>query len=64
MGYDIGNVIANMIFAWANGDVYGNSEFCAWVEEVITDVVDLTMKKLRAYYEEHVTDIMCKKRSI
>lgn len=60
MGYDIGNVIANMIFAWANGDVYGNSEFCAWVEEVITDVVDLTMKKLRAYYEEHVTDIMCK----
>ena len=49
-----------MIFAWANGDVYGNSEFCAWVEEVITDVVDLTMKKLRAYYEEHVTDIMCK----
>ena len=22
MGYDIGNVIANMIFAWANGDVY------------------------------------------
>ena len=60
MGYDIGNVIANMIFAWANGDVYGNSEFCAWVEEVITDVVDLTMKKLRAYYEEHVTDTMCK----
>ena len=60
MGYDIGNVIANMIFAWANGDVYGNSEFCAWVEEVIVDVVDLTMKKLRAYYEEHVTDTMCK----
>ena len=49
-----------MIFAWANGDVYGNSEFCAWVEEVIVDVVDLTMKKLRAYYEEHVTDTMCK----
>ena len=60
MGYDIGNVIANMIFAWANGDVYGNSEFCTWVEEVIVDVVNLTMEKLRAYYEEHVTDTMCK----
>lgn len=60
MGYDIGNVIANMIFAWANGDVYGNSEFCTWVEEVIVDVVNLTMEKLRIYYEEHVTDTMCK----
>lgn len=60
MGYDIGNVIANMIFAWANGDVYGNSEFCTWVEEVIVDVVNLTMEKLRAYYEEHVTDTMRK----
>lgn len=60
MGYDIGNVIANMIFAWANGDVYGKTEFCTWVEEVITDVVNLTMEKMRAYYEEHVTDTMCK----
>ncbi len=60
MGYDIGNVIANMIFAWANGDAYGNSKFCKWVEEVIADVVNLTMEKLRIYYEEHVTDTMCK----
>ena len=46
MGYDIGNVIANMIFAWLNGDAAGNEEFCKWVESVIVDVVNMTMKKL------------------
>ena len=51
MGYDIGNVIANMIFAWCNGDAAGNKEFCDWVESVIVDVVDMTMKKMRAYYD-------------
>ena len=34
MGYDIGNVIANMIFAWANGDAAGAADFCKWVEAV------------------------------
>ena len=63
MGYDIGNVIANMIFAWCNGDVAGETEFCAWVESVIVDVVNLTMSKMRAYYEEHVTDTMCKNKA-
>ncbi|MBR1780554.1 MAG: S-methyl-5-thioribose kinase [Oscillospiraceae bacterium] len=60
MGYDIGNVIANMIFAWCNGDAYGESEFCAWVETVIKDVINLTMEKLEQYYDEHVTDTMAK----
>lgn len=60
MGYDIGNVIANMIFAWANGDAYGAVDFCKWVEDVIVDVINLTMEKMRAYYDEHVTDSMCK----
>ena len=60
MGYDIGNVIANMIFAWCNGDAYGASEFCAWVESVLKDVIDLTMEKMDKYYDEHVTDTMAK----
>lgn len=60
MGYDIGNVIANMIFAWLNGDVYGKKEFCEWVESVLVDVVNMTMSKLEAYYTEHVTDTLCK----
>ncbi|MCF0228909.1 MAG: S-methyl-5-thioribose kinase [Parasporobacterium sp.] len=60
MGYDIGNVIANMIFAWCNGDVYGEKEFCEWCESVVKDVVNMTMAKLAAYFDEHVTDTMCK----
>lgn len=60
MGYDIGNVVANMIFAWANGDACGETEFCKWTESVIVDVVNLTMAKLKAYYEENVSDIMFK----
>ena len=60
MGYDIGNVIANMIFAWANGDAAGAEEFCNWVESVLVDVVNMTKEKMEKYYEEHVTDTMCK----
>ena len=60
MGYDIGNVVANIIFAWCNGDVAGETEFCQWAESVITDVVNMTMDKMNKYYDEHVTDTMCK----
>ena len=60
MGYDIGNIVANMIFAWCSGDAAGDKEFCAWVESVIKDVVNMTMDKMEKYYDEHVTDTMCK----
>ena len=62
MGYDIGNVVANLIFAWCNGDAAGAEDFCQWVESAIEEVVDLTMQKMRAYYDAHVTDTMCKAR--
>ena len=60
MGYDIGNVIANIIFAWCNGDVAGDKAFCDWTESVIKDVVNMTKEKLGKYFDEHVTDTMCK----
>ena len=60
MGYDIGNVIANMIFAWCNGDVYGEKAFCEWVESVIVDVINMTMAKMKDYWDQHVTDTMAK----
>ena len=65
MGYDIGNVIANIIFAWCNGDAEiadqaQRDTFCGWAEQVITDVIDMTMKKMDAYYTEHVTYRMAK----
>lgn len=60
MGYDIGNVIANLIFAWCNGDASVDEKFCAWVESAIKDTTDMTMDKLGKYFDEHVTDTMCK----
>ena len=60
MGYDIGNVVANIIFAWCNGDACGCTEFCSWTESVIKDVVNMTREKMDKYFDEHVTDTMCK----
>ena len=51
-----------MIFAWCNGDVAGADEFCKWAESVIKDVVNMTMEKMDQYYDEHVTDTMCKSK--
>ena len=55
-------MIANMIFAWCNGDAAGAGEFCSWVESVLRDVVNLTMDKMGRYYDEHITDTMCKSK--
>lgn len=60
MGYDIGNVIANIIFAWCNGDAAGDKKFYEWTESVIMDVINMTKEKLEKYFDEHVTDTMCK----
>ena len=65
MGYDIGNVIANPIFAWANGDAaYLQSSSPSGSRQTIVDVVNMTMDKMKAYYEEHVTDTMCKNKGL
>jgi len=57
MGYDVGNVIGNLFFAWANKYYTepGNSEFLCWIEETIKDIVDLFIKKFSAKYDALVT---------
>ena len=65
MGYDIGNVVANMIFAWANGeatieDAAQKSAYLQWVEEVIEQVIDLFCAKYDKLYDERVTEPMAK----
>lgn len=42
------------------GMLPGAEEFCNWVENVLVDVVNMTKEKMEKYYEEHVTDTMCK----
>lgn len=60
MGYDTGNIIANMLFAYANGLAYGEEEFCAWCLETIEKLYDLFLDKFSLLYDEKVTEPMAK----
>lgn len=56
MGYDIGNVIGNLFFAWANRAVTApeDGETAAALERTIRDTVDLTRRKLEETYDSLV----------
>ncbi|MEA5014945.1 MAG: S-methyl-5-thioribose kinase [Candidatus Limiplasma sp.] len=60
MGYDIGNVVANLIFAYDNGTAAENSAFCAWTLDTIVQTLDLFCEKFLRAFEECVTDPMAK----
>lgn len=65
MGYDIGNVIANMFFAWANGNATmeegaEKEKYLGWVENTIQEIVDLFQVKFAKAYDENVTEVMAK----
>lgn len=65
MGYDVGNVIANMIFAWANGDalikdVAEHKEFTGWVEKTIVEIIDLFSSKFLKVWKENATELLTK----
>ncbi|MCI8784844.1 MAG: S-methyl-5-thioribose kinase [Dorea sp.] len=57
MGYDIGNVIGNLFFAWANKFYTdsGNREFLVWIENTIGEVVDKVREKFNEKWDETVT---------
>ena len=57
MGYDIGNVIGNLFFAWANKAfaVPESQAFCDQLAGCIEEVFDLTREKLSRRYDELVT---------
>ncbi len=63
IGYDLGNVIGNLCFAWANAFATmesGQERDCyiAWVETTIRDLVDLFQKKFLERFPAVVTDRM------
>lgn len=65
MGYDIGNIIANMFFAWCNGDATiedaaEKEKFCNWTIQTIEEIVDKFIEKFKKAYAENVTDTMAK----
>ena len=57
MGYDIGNVIGNLFFAWANKAFTApeKQSFCDALAGCIEEVFDLTREKLSRRYDELVT---------
>ena len=60
MGYDIGNVIANLIFAYYNGLAHGKDEFCAWCLDAIEKTVDLFVEKFQKKFDQEATEPMAK----
>lgn len=65
MGYDIGNVIANLYFAWNNGnstiDLCEKKEkFIGWIEKTIFEIIDMFIIKYNKLFELEVKDEMAK----
>ncbi len=60
MGYDIGNVVANLIFAYDNGVAAGAEEFNQWVLKTIEETIDLFISKFRETFDACVTEPMAK----
>ena len=60
MGYDVGNIVANLIFAYDNGLAAGMEEFCAWILKTIEQTVDLFIEKFRKRFDEAATEPMAK----
>lgn len=56
MGYDIGNVIGNLYFAWANKVVngLGDKDFIQWLDQTIIDIYDGVKDGLRQKMEEKI----------
>jgi len=60
IGYDTGNVIANLFFAWNHGNAAGNTAFCEWILKTAVEVIDLFKVKFCAGFSVNTTEIMAK----
>ncbi len=64
-GYDVGNVLAHLIFAWVNArytmpEGEERASFARWCEDAMRDTADLFIKKAVAEMKEKATDRMAK----
>lgn len=65
IGYDVGNVIANLTFAYVNAratieDEAERSDYMRYLEETIRDVVDVFKEKFLKTWDENATEIVSK----
>ena len=64
-GYDIGNIIANLFFAWCHADAVEEDSdkrtaFCDYILATIHDITDMFITKFKKAYHENVSDISFK----
>ncbi|MCL6573298.1 MAG: S-methyl-5-thioribose kinase [Bacillus sp. (in: Bacteria)] len=65
MGYDVGNVVSNLIFARINTEFTMSESteketYIKWLEETIAEIIDLFSVKFLSSWEVNVTEIMAK----
>jgi 5-methylthioribose kinase len=65
IGYDVGNVVGNLCFAWANAyvtisEAAEKTAYLAWLEKTMADIVDLFKRKFLALFNSSVTDTLGK----
>jgi len=63
IGYDLGNIIGNYCFAWANALVTmeegaAREDYLRWILQTIVDTIDLFRSKFLAAFKAQVTDAM------
>lgn len=57
IGFDIGNLVANMIFAWLHAKAFGQrKDYIQWMEETIIKTLDLFTEKLILEWECYKAD--------
>ena len=64
-GYDIGNVVANLYFAWNNGyaviaDETQKEAYTSWITDTVKEMIDLFIEKYNVLYDKDAKDIMAK----
>ena len=62
-GYDVGNLIANLIFAWANAittmpETNEKKNFIGWLEQTISNSIDMFRTKSLTILHNEMTDVM------
>lgn len=63
MGYDIGNVIGNLIMSWVSSIYTVGSQkqaFIEWLEDTVKNIIEFFIRKYNLYYNEDVIDPMLK----
>lgn len=60
IGYDVGNVIANLIFAWVHSDAHQRFEHKKWLEDTLIETVDLFVEKFQKAWDRNVSEVSAK----